>query len=513
MSKKHGPVPASKAAVAGEPPKLAEPPSQRSPYRLPAQRALARWWRREVDATVDYVAVVETVRADAGWSAHVAVMTLLSAGIAVLGLLLSSPAVVIGAMLISPLMGPIIGVGFALATFDTDEIRRALWAIFLGSLLAVAISAAIVLLSPIQSVTAEIAARTRPNLFDLMIALLSGLAGTYAVIRGRHGAIVGVAIATALMPPLAVMGFGLATGNWRVLSGSSLLFFTNLMTIAAAAAALARLYGFATNLSPSQTRLQAVMLVGSLVLLSIPLGLSLQRIAWEALATREAREAVAKPFGGSARVSDLQVKFGTAPLKIEATVLTPTYIHAAEQTVSAELQRTLGERVDLIIDQVRTSDGDASSVEIAQANHAAEQREASRLMREMAMLAGVEPDRVLIDQTHKMVEVRAAPLPGANLETYRELERRMAAAESGWQVHLVPPFASLPNINDGPDREQNVQTAAWAASRLGLPVRLGGSGEDIDKIEKQLRDAKVAVVRASGRSPELAWAGETIGRP
>ena len=72
---------------------------------------------------------MERVRADAGWSAHFIVMTLLSAGIAILGLLLSSPAVVIGAMLISPLMGPIIGAGFALATLDWTEIRRALFAL------------------------------------------------------------------------------------------------------------------------------------------------------------------------------------------------------------------------------------------------------------------------------------------------------------------------------------------------------------------------------------------------
>ena len=138
---------------------------------------------------------------------------ILSAGIATLGLTLGSPAVIIGAMLISPLMGPIIGLGFALATFDSAEIRRTLVALAGGVVLAVLFCALVVLLSPLQNVTEEIAARTRPNLFDLLVALSSALAGAYAMIRGREGAILGVAIATALMPPLAVVGFGLAASG------------------------------------------------------------------------------------------------------------------------------------------------------------------------------------------------------------------------------------------------------------------------------------------------------------
>jgi uncharacterized hydrophobic protein (TIGR00271 family) len=177
---------------------------------------LLLWWKHHVTATVDHQKVVDQVHADAGWNGHYAFMTFMSAGISVLGLLLSSPAVVIGAMLISPLMGPIVGLGFAIATFDSVEIRRSAVALGLGTVLAIAFCAAIVALSPLQTVTDEIAARTRPNLFDLLVALFSGLAGAYAMIRGRHGTIVGVAIATALMPPLATIGFGIATWNSTV---------------------------------------------------------------------------------------------------------------------------------------------------------------------------------------------------------------------------------------------------------------------------------------------------------
>ena len=179
----------------------------------PRRNPLSLWWRGTVVASVDHAGVLEKVRGEAAWNGRYVFMVLMSAGIAVLGLLLSSPAVVIGAMLISPLMGPIIGLGFGLATFDGDEIRRSGMALALGTVIAVGFTALLVLLSPLQNVTSEIAARTRPNLFDLLVALFSALAGAYAMIRGREGTVVGVAIATALMPPLAVVGFGLATWN------------------------------------------------------------------------------------------------------------------------------------------------------------------------------------------------------------------------------------------------------------------------------------------------------------
>lgn len=465
---------------------------------------IVRWWQNEVRG-IDYQDVIERVREDAGWSPHFAVMTLLSAGIAILGLLLSSPAVVIGAMLISPLMGPIIGAGFGLATFDSREIRRTLFALLAGTFLAVAFCALIVLLSPIQTVTSEIAARTRPNLFDLLVALLSGLAGTYSMIRGRHGAIVGVAIATALMPPLAVMGFGLATANWTVLRGASLLFFTNLMTIAAAAAALARLYGFATRLSPRQTRLQIAILGGSVLLLAIPLGLSLKKIAWEALATREAKAAIAQAFGSNARVSDVEMQFDASPLRVNATVLTPHYRAVVETSVERALEQRLGEPVSMTIDQVRTSDGETTSIDLAKASAAALQRNADRISRELALLAGVGIDQVLVDANHKTAEVRAAPLPGADLAAYDALEKRLAANESGWRIVLIPPPLPLPSIDDPDSRDKAVDVAGWAALRLGLPVRVTGPRDDSGPIEQKLKDQGVSVLHEDGRRLAIDW--------
>lgn len=173
-------------------------------------------------------------------SLNYALELLLSAGIATLGLVLNSPAVVIGAMLISPLMGPILAAGLALAAADLYLGLKSLISIVLSMSVAVLFSALLVWLLPFQSPTAEILARTRPNLLDLGIALFSGLAGSIIVCRGGGGggvtALPGVAIAVALMPPLCTVGFGVGGGmNWPIISGAGLLFLTNLAAIIASA--------------------------------------------------------------------------------------------------------------------------------------------------------------------------------------------------------------------------------------------------------------------------------------
>jgi uncharacterized hydrophobic protein (TIGR00271 family) len=163
---------------------------------------------------------------------------MLSAGIATFGLVLNSPAVVIGAMLISPLMGPILAAGLALAAADLYLGIKSLVSITLSCVFAVLFAAALVWLMPFHSPTDEILARTHPNLLDLGVALFSGLAGSLVVCRGGGGggvtALPGVAIAVALMPPLCTVGFGVGSGfSWPVITGAGLLFLTNLAAITA----------------------------------------------------------------------------------------------------------------------------------------------------------------------------------------------------------------------------------------------------------------------------------------
>lgn len=163
-----------------------------------------------------------------------------SAGIATFGLVENSPAVIIGAMLISPLMGPIMATGLALAAGDLFLGIKAILNLLASVTVSIAFSGFLVWLLPFHSATAEIIARTKPNLLDLGIALFSGLAGSIVLSRGGAGdgvtALPGVAIAVALMPPLCTMGFGLGSGlNLDIIGGAGLLFLTNLVAIVASA--------------------------------------------------------------------------------------------------------------------------------------------------------------------------------------------------------------------------------------------------------------------------------------
>jgi len=187
---------------------------------------------------------------------------LFSAGIATMGLVLNSPAVVIGAMLISPLMGPILAVGLALAAADIYLGIKSVVTVLTSVAVSLALSALIVWLLPFHSPTAEVLARTQPNLLDLGVALLSGLAGSIVMARGGGGggvtALPGVAVAVALMPPLCAAGFGLGSGLLAgVVPGAALLFLTNLAAIIASAF----LTFFLVRMDSDEVRLQMHLMI------------------------------------------------------------------------------------------------------------------------------------------------------------------------------------------------------------------------------------------------------------
>lgn len=489
-------------------------------------RALAEmriWWREGVISDLDHVATIERVRGESLLTSRYIFMTAMSAGIAILGLLLSSPAVVIGAMLLSPLMNPIIGTGFSLATGDADWLRRCGKALAAGSLFAILFCALIVFFSPLQTVTEEIAARTRPNLFDLLVALFSALAGSYAVIRGREGTIVGVAIATALMPPLAVVGFGLATFNWTVFAGALGLFITNLVTIGLTAAIMARLYGFQSDLTNRQSRLQSVVILAVFVALAVPLGFSLRTIAWEANGQRIVNQEVAEAFTDRARVEQPIVNWDSEPIAVSASVFTPEFNPNADAQVGRRLVQRLGRPVVVNIDQfqVGTDPGAAEQAALAQARarEAAEasERQIAALAQNLSLLAGVERQEVLLDRENRRAQANAQPLDGLRLAGYRELERRLEQTTPGWTVELRPPLLPLPDVTvgeDGLDAENAIRLAlvAWAAERTGVRVTLRGSESAIATVTEGLgQDAGLVDTQVSGRGNTVTTAWSTPG--
>ena len=152
--------------------------------------------------------------------------------VASVGLNVNSTAVVIGAMLISPLMGPIVGAGFGLGVFDFALLRKSLKNLLIATVVSLVVSTIYFYVSPFKEPQTEILARTAPNIYDIIIAFFGGLVGVIAVTRVEKGnPIPGVAIATALMPPLCTAGYSLAIGNFKFFFGAMYLYTINCVFI------------------------------------------------------------------------------------------------------------------------------------------------------------------------------------------------------------------------------------------------------------------------------------------
>ena len=179
--------------------------------------------------------------------------------IACLGLNVNSTAVIIGAMLISPLMGPIIGMGLAVGRADLELLKRSLTNYGVSTVISVLTAALYFQLTPLTEAQSELLARTSPTLYDVLIALFGGAAGILALSTGGKGNVIpGVAIATALMPPLCTAGYGLAMGEWSFFFGACYLFFINTVFIALATYVGVRLLQFKPKQFVDKGRLAVV---------------------------------------------------------------------------------------------------------------------------------------------------------------------------------------------------------------------------------------------------------------
>lgn len=481
--------------------------------RPPLIPRLKRWWRREVVGEIDHASVAARIDNDADWSLRYVFMVLMSAGIAILGLLQSSPAVVIGAMLISPLMGPIIGLGFALAIFDWREVRTSLTALALGSALGVGIAALIVLASPLQGVTPEILARTRPNLFDLLVAIFSALAGTYATIRGRGETVVGVAIATALMPPLAVVGYGLATLNLAIFGGALALFFTNLIAIALSAALMARLYGFAQDISPKQTRNQALLISGVFLIMAVPLAFTLRQIAQESLLTRQLRTAIIAELAPGSRISQLEINHSASPRTAAAVVVTPRFIAEAEARINARWQDIAHADASFSLNQLVANqdlpslEQERSALAEAQRRQAAGTATASGLIEAITLATNIpETDILVLPEQRRLI---ATARPGTPLATLASTEARLTQRHPDWQIRLIPPATTRLIIHFAPDSaalegpaSADLARARWALSRWNI-ARVTATG----RIASTEQNRRLALARAAAVASALSEDG------
>ena len=193
----------------------------------------------------DFKGTSDGIRRDIVFRGHSVWILICSIVIASIGLNTNSTAVIIGAMLISPLMGPILGVGFSVGTYDWQMLTRSLLNFAVMVVVSLVTSYLYFWISPINQETSELLGRTKPTFLDALIGIAGGVAGIVAGSRiEKNNVVPGVAIATALMPPLCTAGYGMAIGNWNYFFGAFYLFIINSIFIAASTIVVVRYLGF-----------------------------------------------------------------------------------------------------------------------------------------------------------------------------------------------------------------------------------------------------------------------------
>ena len=191
--------------------------------------------------------------------------------VASVGLNMNSPAVIIGAMLISPLMGPINGMGYCLATYNLPLLGRAIKNFTFAVFASLVASTAYFYISPISTEHSELLARTTPTIYDVLIALFGGLAGILAISSKQKGNVIpGVAIATALMPPLCTAGYGIATAKFHFFFGAIFLFTINTVFIAFSSVIISQILKFPIRTIIDETQKKRVNTwISAIILLTL----------------------------------------------------------------------------------------------------------------------------------------------------------------------------------------------------------------------------------------------------
>lgn len=253
------------------------------------------------------------------------VLMTLASFIAVLGLVLDSGAVIIGAMLVAPLMSPILCLGHGIVQGNLLLMRRGASTTVKGVAVAIGVATVFSLLLPVHKAPAEVLARAHPNLLDLLVALAAGAIAAYGASRKSiASALPGVAIAVALVPPLCVVGYGLGTSRFLVAGGALLLFATNLAAITLAGATTFMLLGFRPTLARrgDQVRKSVVVAMVALLVLIIPLGLQTRSsLEYRRVEARVEAELERASAGGELRFVDVTIEVDGDGVTVRPLVL------------------------------------------------------------------------------------------------------------------------------------------------------------------------------------------------
>jgi uncharacterized hydrophobic protein (TIGR00271 family) len=418
--------------------------------------------------------IYDSVKAGSGADMEYGALVALAALIALLGLLQNSAAVIIGAMLISPMMNPLLAGALALLLGDGNLGRRS--AIVLGSSVAASIALTwfVAFLIPLNQATPEILARTTPNLLDLFIAFLSGLAGTLALRGGSSSMMIlpGVAIAVAVVPPLAVVGYGLSTSQFSVSAGAFLLFLTNLVAIVISAALVFRSMGFrpqqAAEAGRWRLKYRMAISAGVLLVLSIPLFLTLRRaVSQIRLRSEVSGRLDAELRGNHASISDMSLAFAGNRLQIHATVRAVKYLDPSQiAAIENSLQDRFGSGTRLQVDQILVAVGGVSPPPPARSQNAI----SGGVVRPAAQPPAFDfknSENALVQHLQTQMDELLA---GASIRRTAPLQVQLGSGSSA----VVAAELSAP----GPIAPQTVELlSSQLSSRLTVPIQLRGTVE------------------------------------
>lgn len=302
------------------------------------KRKLPLWPRA---TTEEFQELFKVLKENAKLSSSFLVMMILATLIATFGLFGDSSPVIIGAMILAPIIAPIVSFSMGMVRYDTNMLKTGIVTILIGTAVSLIFAAGVSIIIPLKVLTGEINARLSPNLLDMGIAVASGIAAAYAHAKeGIAKSLAGVAIAVALVPPLAVAGIGIGWWDWEVFSGAFLLYLTNLAGIIMFAGITFLFLGFAPFRRARMGLIYTLVIIG---LVMVPLSLSFNRIKQEASITAKLEGTnFDKIF-----LRDVKVRTGK-PLMVSLKLVSPEAIDSEEMTqVKKEIEEKIGQPIIL----------------------------------------------------------------------------------------------------------------------------------------------------------------------
>lgn len=287
--------------------------------------------------TEEFQDLFKVLRGNAQITTPYMVMMILSTLIASFGLFADSSPVIIGAMILAPIIAPIVSFSMGMVRYDVSMLKSGFFTILTGTLASLLVAACVSIIIPLEIITSEIQARLSPTLLDMGIAVASGIAAAYAhAEEGIAKSLAGVAIAVALVPPLSVAGIGLGWWDWNVFSGAFLLYLTNLAGIILFAGLTFLLLGFAPFKRAKMGLVYTLLIV---VLVAVPLSLSFNRIMQEASITR----ALEGTTIDQVILRDVKIRFGET-LVVSLKLVGP---EAMEPEKIRAIKKKIEDKIDL----------------------------------------------------------------------------------------------------------------------------------------------------------------------